>query len=165
MRNPFADRAARRQIRRQERAETRARVESTPKKQLLSPDGLRVVEFSTPIQSMLRLYGVGGNYASIYASQPNVSTAIKTIAREAASLALKTYFKDDRADAPTSRVEVSDEPLARLLGQPSGDVEPRSLYDFWFALFADLEIYDIAYLMKVRRAGVPAALVDRKSVV
>jgi len=32
-------------------------------------------------------------------------------------------------------------------------------YNFWFALFADIEIYDIAYLLKVRKQGVPAALV------
>jgi len=156
--NPF-----RRVQRRAEREAARsAAIAMKPEsaKQSLSPDGLRVVEFSAPITSMLRVYGVSSNYAAIYASQANVRTAVQTVAREAASLTCKTYFKDSRnGDKPSSRVEVDDEPVAQLLTDPGGGVYPQAPYTFWFSIFADIEIYDIAYLLKVRSGGIPRALV------
>lgn len=159
MRNPLSS-AAREARRAQREAARNHALRDSPQKQRLSPDGLRVVEFSAPAQNILRLYGVGSNYAAIYASQPNVRTAINTVAREAASLSMKTYFKDSRGDGyPSSRIEVDDEPVAQLLCEPGGGVAPTSPYDFWFSIFADIEIFDIAYLLKVRERGVPRALV------
>jgi HK97 family phage portal protein len=161
VRNPFS--TAARENRRAQRDAARQSVlsQQTSQKQRLSPDGLRVVEFSGPITSMLRMYGMSSNYAAVYASQPNVRTAIQTVAREAGSLTAKTYFKDSRigSDLPASRVEVDDEAVANLLRDPGGGVYPTSPYNFWYSVFADIEIYDIAYLLKVRSAGIPAALV------
>ena len=117
---------------------------------------MRVVEFPTAYTQVLRLYGVSGNYAAIYASQPNVRTAIQTVAREAAALTMKLYYKKQRDnDLGTSREPIDDEDMARLLDEPTPGM---SQYRFWFQVFSDIEIYDIAYLWKVRVSGRVRAL-------
>lgn len=105
---------------------------------------------------MLRLYGVGGSYAQIYATQPNVRTAVDTVARESAVLSLKMYEKVPRSDVLPDGIIELDHPMMELFAEPSPGV---SVYNFWFALFADIEIYDVAYLQKVRVDGRVKALV------
>lgn len=119
----------------------------------LTPDGLRVTEFPAPVATLLRLYGVGGSYAQIYARQPNVRTVIDDIAREGAELTLKMFEKDPRGDdLPSARLEIPDHPAMELLSEPTPG---QSTYRFWFSLFADIGIYDLALLQKVRVGGGP----------
>jgi HK97 family phage portal protein len=103
---------------------------------------------------MLRLYGIGGSFAQIYASQPNVRTVVDTIAREAAELTLKMYEKVPRSGIlPDGRVDIGDHPMMQLLEEPTPG---ESTYDFYYALFADISIYDLAIWQKVRLAeGAP----------
>lgn len=151
MRNPFKRRS--RRVGSEEAPE--AQTPSKTQAKALSPDGLRIVEFPNAYTQAVRLYNVGGNYAAIYASQPNVRTAIEIVAREAAVLSLKMYFKDDRGkDKPTARIEI-DHPMMDLLNEP---VPGESLYRFWFHLFADIEIYDRAFWWKIRDGGSVKAL-------
>src|SRR5262245_11618916 len=96
--------------------------------------GARIVHFNSPIQGLLRLYGTSGSYALLYAGQPNVRTAVQTVAREAAELTLKMYYKDDRGkDKPKARIEV-DHPMIELLQRPTPG---QSSYRFWQSTFAD----------------------------
>ena len=142
------DEAPHQPLPRQSRRERKAR---------LSPDGLPITEFSAPITRLLRLYGIGGSFAQIYASQPNVRTVVDSIAREAAELNLKMYEKVPRsAVLPDGRLEI-DHRMMDLLDEP---VPGESTYDFWFALFADICIHDLAFWQKIRLApdGPPKAL-------
>ncbi len=106
---------------------------------------------------MLRLYGLGGNYAQIYASQPNVRTAVDTLAREAAVLHMQTYERRPRGiDIPEADIRLDDHPVQRLMDNPAPGM---SKFRFWYSLFADLAVYDVAYWWKVRQGRLPAALV------
>ena len=117
----------------------------------LTPDGLPITEFPAPVVQLLRLYGaMGGTYAQLYASQPNVRTVIDDLAREAAELSLKMYLKDPRGgELPDARLEV-DHPMMDLLSDPMPGL---ALYRFWFSLFADIAIYDRALWWKLNRKG------------
>ena len=123
----------------------------------LSPEGLPVTTIPSDWPN-IRLGGIGFNYAQIYASQSNVRLVIDRIAREAAGLTLKMYEKVPRsATAPDSRVELDEHPLAILLQDPTPGIE--TVFDFYYALFADLCVFDEAKFAFVRDRGTPVALV------
>jgi HK97 family phage portal protein len=116
----------------------------------LTPDGLPITEFPAPVTQLLRLYGLAGTHSAIYGSQPNVRTVVDDIAREAAVLSMKMYMKDPRGPyLPGGRHEVSH-PMMDLLDEPAPGL---SLYRFWFALFADIGIYDRAIWRKIRNGS------------
>ena len=135
-------------------AQTTEVVVSRPQMKNLSPDGLQVVNYPSSWSSITRM-GLMGSYAHIYASQYNVNTAIDVIAREAATLHMHVYEKVDRPGFPDTIVHLDDHPVHTLTTKPAPGM---SEYRFWYALFSDLAIYDIAYWRKVRRRGLPAAL-------
>lgn len=118
--------------------------------------GLQVTRFPSDYTASLRLYGVSGNYAQLYTRQYNIRTAIDVIAREAATLHMHVYETDPRGKMqPDSKLHLDDHKLAVLLDSP----EPgMSKYRFWYGLFADLAVYDVAYWLKVRDRGNVVAL-------
>jgi len=128
--------------------ETQGVSEST---KTLTPDGLRLTEFPSSFTKYLRLYGLSGTYAQLYASQPNIRTAVDGIARECAELNLKMYERLPHPPGqPSDRIEVDDHGMIELLREP---VPGESVYRFWYDLFADIEIYDLALLLKIRTAA------------
>ena len=118
--------------------------------------GLQVVRFPTDYTQAVRLYGVSGNYAKLYSSQYNIRTAIDVIAREAAMLHVQVFEQDPRGkDKPVGEIPLRDHDLQILMDEP----EPgMSKYRFWYSLFADIAVYDVAFWFKVRQNGKPAAL-------
>lgn len=108
----------------------------------LTPDGLRITEFPPPVVQLLRLYGLSGSYAHLYAAQPNVRTVVSDLAVEGAELMLKMYLKDPRgALLADARIDV-DHPMMDLLAEPEPGMPP---FRFQRALFSDIGIYDIAH--------------------
>lgn len=134
-----------------------ARKQDAAAKASIAPDGLTVTEFPSRITSLLRLYGVSGSYGAIYATQPNVRIVVDTIAREGAELNLKMYQRDERGDSlPSGRILIMDHPMMELLDEPTPG---ESTYRFWYSLFADISIYDIAFWLKIRQGRRIRALV------
>jgi HK97 family phage portal protein len=127
------------------------------KKELLSPEGFRVAHFPTDVSQLLRLYGTGGVYSTIYERQPNVRTAVDIIAREAGELTLHMFEKVPRSDGlPSGRLPLDDHPMMQLLDEPTPG---KPDYDFWYGLFADLCIYERAFWYKIRQNNVVKALI------
>lgn len=124
-----------------------------------SPDGLPITELPASYAKLIRLGdNVAGTYAAIYRAQHNVRVVVDDIAREAAELSIKTFEKIPRTPTqPSGRIVLPDHPMQLLLDEPvPGELEDE--YGFWFKLFADLCIYDIAHWQVIERRGVPAAL-------
>jgi HK97 family phage portal protein len=122
----------------------------TQTKARLTSEGLQIAEFSGPVTQMLRLFGFGGTYAAIYGRQQHVRTVVDGIARECAELKLKMYEKVPRSPLlPSDRIEIPDHAMAQLLAESAPGM---SEFRFWFQLFADIEIYDVAYWLKIRTA-------------
>ncbi len=154
MRNPF---------KRRQQAEKAIAPEGA---KATTPDGLRVVQFSGPIQNLVRMYGFGTSYSAMYARQPHIRTAVETVAREAAELNLKMFermprppvaIEDFLQQVPSGRVDITgDHRMMDLLREPT----PRhSTYRFWYDTFADIEVFDIAYWLKVYNGrSYPSAL-------
>lgn len=118
----------------------------------LTPDGLPITEFPPAVTRVLRLYGAGGSYAHIYATQPNVRSVVDKIAREAADLQLKLYMTNPSAPGdPLTALEIHDHRLIDLLDEPTPG---ESTWWFWFATFADMLVNDRFVWWKIR-AGKP----------
>lgn len=132
--------------------------EQTPRKTRLSPDGLPITEFPPTVTRLLRLYGVGGSYAHIYSTQPNVRSVVDRIAREAADLHIKLYMDDPRgAKGPLTAIEIHEHRMLDLLAEPTPG---ESSWWFWFSTVADMLIYDKFIWWKIRSGGaLPRALV------
>lgn len=115
-------------------------------KKAITPDQLRVTELPSQYTRILRLYdNIGSAYDTIYRTQHNVRVVVDDIAREAAELTLKVYEKVPRSPTlPSARLEIGDHRMARLLSEPMPD-EMEDENGFWFKLFADICIYDIAH--------------------
>jgi len=129
---------------------------SRPQFKTLSPDGLQIVNYPSSWSSLTRA-NLMGSYAHIYASQYNVHTAIDVIAREAATLHMHVFEKIPRpGELPDGIVHLDDHPVHTLMARPAPGM---SQFRFWYSLFSDIAIYDIAYWVKVRQRGLPAALV------
>ena len=132
-----------------------------PKAEPLSPDGLQIVSLPS---GWMRSFVVPRNYAQIYASQYNVRAAVDVIAREAASLQVHVFESIPRTDKgsfegfrslPNAQLEIEQHPLRLLLDTPSPGM---AHYRFFYGLFADLLIYDVAHLWKIRVKGQIRAL-------
>lgn len=86
------------------------------------------------------------DYAAIWKTQPAVRTSVSFLARNIASLGIHVFERV----SDTDRKRLTDHPLAILLGKPN----PRTTrYRFINALVHDLGIYDTAYWLKVKDAG------------
>lgn len=142
--------------RQREPAVEETKLSVRPQFKNLSPDGLQVVNYPSSWSSLTRANLIG-SYAHIYASQYNVKTAIDVIAREAATLHMHVFEKISRAgELPDAIIHLDDHPVHTLMARPAPGM---SQYRFWYSLFSDIAIYDIAYWIKVRQRGVPAAIV------
>jgi HK97 family phage portal protein len=129
------------------------------KKAIIAPDGLRVTELPNQYTRILRLYdNIGSAYDAIYRTQHNVRVVVDDTAREAAELTLKVYEKVPRSPTlPSARLEIPDHPMAELLSEPMPE-EFEDENGFWFKLFADILIYDIAHWQVIAPNGTPEAL-------
>ncbi len=125
----------------------------------MSPDSLRVTETPSAYRRMIRLYDdVGAAYDTIYRTQHNVRTVVDEIARECAQLSINVYEKVPRTDyLPSARLAIPDHPMAKLLDEPMPS-ELEDEFGFWFKLFGDILVYDIAHWQVINRRGLPAAL-------
>lgn len=121
---------------------------------LSSPDGLRVMGLPNDYTRILRMDGVSYNYGQIYASQPNVRTVIDRIARDCAEIAPPKLFQKVPGSKllPSGRLELDENPLYDLLRDP---VPGESVYDWYFALFADMLVYDEMKFIIVRQGDQP----------
>lgn len=71
----------------------------------------------------------------LWKSQPNLRKVVSFAARNIASIPLRVY----RREADDSRVRVRDNPLARLLEQPSGSVGATR---FWYGVLTEALLWD-----------------------
>ena len=128
------------------------------RRKTLSPDGLQVVEYPVTWQMMLGINGLGGSYAGMYKRQPSIRSVVDLIASQCAELTPKTYEKVPRSPVlPSGRLEVGDHPMAELLYDPRPG---QDTYGFYYATFADIEVFDVAIWRKIRpaRSAPPGAL-------
>ncbi len=133
------------------------RMYANGQKVRLTPDDLAITEFPSDFTNLLRLYnGLSGTYGQMWGRQQNVRSAVGVIAREAAELNLKMYEKIPRPrELPSERLELGEHDAMILLDEP---MPGMSTYWFWYALFSDIGIYDIAFWQKIRQNGLPKAL-------
>jgi len=126
----------------------------------ISPDGLRVVEYPVSWQAMLGISGLGGSYAGMYRRQPSIRSVVDLVASQCAELTPKTYEKVPRSPIlPSGRLEIGDHPMAELLADPRPG---QDAYGFYFATFADIEVFDVAIWRKIRPgAGRPPGALQR----
>lgn len=90
-------------------------------------------------------------YAEIWRRQRQVRTVVAFLSRNIAQLGLHTYRRVSDVD----RQRLTDHPLARLLAQPAPGL---TQYRWLERVVADLAIYDVAILAKIRRGREVAAL-------
>jgi hypothetical protein len=128
-------------------------------KKELSPDQLRVTELPSSYTRILRLYdNIGAAYDTIWRTQHNVRTVIDDIAREASELSINVYEKVPRSPSlPSARLEIPDHPMALLLDEPMPE-EYEDEYGFWYKLFSDILIYDMAHWQIIGSGPQPEAL-------
>ena len=88
-------------------------------------------------------YGLGQQYALIYASQPNVRTCVDFLARNIAQVGYHVF----RRVSDTDRVRLADHQLSDWLEHPN---PYTSRYRLFESYVADLALYFNAYWLKVR---------------
>jgi HK97 family phage portal protein len=83
---------------------------------------------------------------------------IDDIAREASELSINVYEKVPRSPSlPSARLEIPDHPMALLLDEPMPE-EYEDEYGFWYKLFSDILIYDMAHWQIIGSGPQPEAL-------
>jgi hypothetical protein len=108
---------------------------------------------------MLGVHGLGGSYSGMYRRQPSIRSVVDLIASQCAELlAPKTYEKVPRSPIqPSGRLEIGDHQMAELLADPRPG---QDVYGFYYATFADIEVYDLAIWRNIRpsKSAPPGAL-------
>lgn len=84
-----------------------------------------------------------GDYATLYATQPNVRTCVDFLARNIAQLGYDVF----RRVGDTERVRLRDHPLAQWIGNPNPYTTTYRLFE---SCVADLGVYFMAFWLKVR---------------
>ena len=94
------------------------------------------------------------SYGDMYRQQPAVRTVVDFLARNIASLTLKTYRRVSATDR--QRILPDDAPLPAMLEWNANPT--TTAYRMLHALISDRAIFDVAYLIKVKSDGQTAAL-------